>query len=144
MPVARALRTLEEYVAFEILLYTEMYLLNLRRLCFFLFASLLALVLLSSQYPYQPHSIVSLATIALLLAFVGAIFFVMIRMSRSSTLSRIAHTEPGKVTWDTSFVLNVLIFCVLPLLTLASTEFPEVRSLLFGWLQPVARALGQM
>ncbi|MGV3709636.1 MAG: hypothetical protein ACO1Q7_12420 [Gemmatimonas sp.] len=143
MPNARALRTIEEYIAFEVLLYTEMYLLNMRRLCFFLFASLLILVIISSQYPYEPHSVVSIATIILLLTTVASIFFVVVRMSRSSTLSRIAHTEPGKVTWDASFVLKLLTFCVLPIMTLVSAEFPEIRSLLFSWLSPITRAMGQ-
>jgi hypothetical protein len=143
MPNARALRTIEEYIAFEVLLYTEMYLLNLRRLCFFLFASLLILVVISSQYPYEPHSVVSIATIILLLTTVASIFFVIVRMSRSSTLSRIAHTEPGRVTWDASFVLKLLTFCVLPIMTLVSAEFPEIRSLLFSWLNPITRAMGQ-
>ncbi|MEP7382367.1 MAG: hypothetical protein ABI910_11805 [Gemmatimonadota bacterium] len=142
-PQARALRSLEEYVACEIVLYIEQYLLNLRRLCFFLFASLLILVVVGSQYPYQPHSVISLASILLLGFTVVSVFFVMIRMSRNVALSRISRTEPGKVTWDTTFILNMVTFGIVPLLALATSEFPSVRAFLFSWADPLVRAVAR-
>jgi hypothetical protein len=137
----RAMRSLEEYVACEVVLYIEQYLLNLRRLCFFLFASLLILVMVGAQYPYQPHSVVSLASVLLLAFTVMSVFFVMIRMSRNAALSRISRTEPGKVTWDTTFILNLVTFGIVPLLALASSEFPQVRAFLFSWAEPLVRAV---
>ena len=137
----RAVRALEDYMACEVVLYVEQYLQNLRRLCFFLFASLLILVVVGAAYPYQPHSVISVASIALLAATVVTVFFVMIRMSRNAALSRIARTEPGKVTWDTTLILNIVTFGVVPLLALASSEFPEVRSFLFSWADPLMRAV---
>jgi hypothetical protein len=135
------MRSLEEYVACEVVLYIEQYLLNLRRLCFFLFASLLILVMVGAQYPYQPHSVVSLAAVLLLAFTVMSVFFVMIRMSRNAALSRISRTEPGKVTWDTTFILNLVTFGIVPLLALASSEFPQVRAFLFSWAEPLVRAV---
>ena len=125
------------------MLYLQKYLLNLRRLCFFLFASILILVVVSASYPYKPHSIVSLGAVALSAATVLSVFFMMIRMSRNDTLSRISRTEPGKVTWDTTFILNLVTFGVVPLLALASSEFPEVRSFLFSWAEPLVRAVAR-
>jgi len=139
----RALRSLEEYVACEVVLYLEQYLLNLRRLCFFLFASLLILVTVGAQYPYQPHSVVSLASVLLLAFTVMSVFFVMIRMSRNVALSRISRTEPGKVTWDTTLILNLVTFGIVPLLALASSEFPQVRAFLFSWAEPLVRAVAR-
>lgn len=140
---ARALRSLEEYIACETVLYLEQYLMNLRRLCFFLFASLLILVVVDSQYPFQPHSIVSLASIVLLGGTVLSVFFVMLRMSRNVTLSRISRTEPGKVTWDTTLILNIVTFGIIPLLALATSEFPAVRAFLFSWADPLVRAVAR-
>lgn len=139
----RALRSLEEYIACEVVLYLEQYLLNLRRLCFFLFASLLILVVVDAQYPFQPHSIVSLASILLLGFTVVSVFFVMLRMSRNVALSRISRTEPGKVTWDTTLILNIVTFGIIPLLALATSEFPAVRAFLFSWADPVVRAVAR-
>ncbi len=139
----RALRSLEEYLACEVVLFVEGYLRNLRRLCFFLFASLLILVVVSAQYPYQPRSIVALASLLLLGATVVSVFWVMVRLSRNETLSRISRTEPGRVTWDTSFVLNVVTFGVVPLLAFASSEFPAVRTFLFSWAEPLVRAVAR-
>ncbi|MCC6772793.1 MAG: hypothetical protein IT360_16510 [Gemmatimonadaceae bacterium] len=140
---ARAMRSLEDYVACEIVLYVEQYLRNLRRLCFFLFASLLILVSVSAQYPYQPHSVVSLASIVLLAVTVISVFYVMVRMSRNVTLSRISRTEPGKVTWDTTLILNMVTFGLVPLLALATSEFPSVRAFLFSWADPLVRAVAR-
>jgi len=140
---ARAMRSLEDYIACEIVLYVEQYLRNLRRLCFFLFASLLILVTVSAQYPYQPHSVVSLAAIVLLAFTVVSVFYVMVRMSRNVTLSRISRTEPGKVTWDTTLILNMVTFGLVPLLALATSEFPSVRAFLFSWADPLVRAVAR-
>ena len=139
----RAMRSLEEYVACEIVLYVDQYLQNLRRLCFFLFAALLILVTVSAQYPYEPHTVVSLSAVILLVMSVVAVFFTMVRMSRNVTLSRISHTESGRVTWNTTFVLNLVTFGVVPLLALVSSEFPEVRAFLFSWAEPMVRAVAK-
>lgn len=139
----RALRSLEEYIACEMVQYAEQYVRNLRRLCFFLFASLLILVTVSALYPYQPHSVVSLAAIVLLAFTVISVFHVMMGMSRNATLSRISRTEPGKVTWDTTFILNMVTFGLVPLLALATSEFPAVRAFLFSWAEPLVRAVAR-
>lgn len=139
----RAMRSLEEYVACEIVLYVEHYLQNLRLLCFFLFASLLILVTVDAQYPYEPHTVISLSAVILLVLTVLTVFVTMVRMSRNMTLSRISRTQPGKVTWNTAFILNLVTFGVVPLLALVSSEFPEVRSFLFSWAEPLVRAVAK-
>ena len=139
----RAMRSLEEYVACEVVLYVEQYLQNLRRLCFFLFASLLILVIVDAQYPYEPHTIISLSAVLLLVLTVLAVFVTMVRMNRNLTLSRISRTQPGKVTWNTAFILNLVTFGVVPLLALVSSEFPEVRAFLFSWAEPLVRAVAK-
>jgi hypothetical protein len=140
---SRALRAMEEYAAYEVVLFVERYLSNLRRISLFLFTSLLILVGVGAQYPYQPRSIVSLATVFLLIATVAAVFGVMFSLSRNETISRISRTEPGKVTWDTTFILNAVTFGVIPLLALVSSEFPAVRSFLFSWAEPLVRAVAR-
>ena len=80
----------------------------------------------------------------LLLGFtVVSVFFVMIRMSRNVALSRVSRTEPGKVTWDTTLILNIVTFGIVPLLALATSEFPAVRAFLFSWADPLVRAVAR-
>ncbi len=134
-------RTAEEFIAIECVRYVESILHNLRLLASFLLVTLLLSVALLSAYPFQPQGIVKLAFVALLLGTVVALFLVLTQMSRDDVLSVITRTEPGKVSWDTTLVLNLALFGVIPLLALVSSEFPGVRAFLFSWAEPMVRSL---
>ncbi len=140
-PISAALRTAEEFLAIECVRYIESVLHDLRLLASFLLVTLLLSVMLLSSYPFQPQGIVKLAFIALLLSTVVVLFLVMTQMSRDDVLSSITRTDPGKVSWDTTLVLNLVLFGAIPLLALLSSEFPSVRSFLFSWAEPMARSL---
>jgi len=139
--VSAALRTAEEFLAIECVRYVESVLHDLRLLSSFLLVTLLLSVMLLSSYPFQPQSIVKLAFIALVLSTVVVLFLVMTQMSRDDVLSNITGTVAGKVSWDTTMVLNVALFGAIPLLALLSSEFPGVRSFLFSWAQPLLRSV---
>ena len=139
--ISAALRTAEDFLAIECVRYIESVLHDLRLLASFLLVTLLLSVLLLSSYPFQPQGIVKLAFIALLLSTVVVLFLVMTQMSRDDVLSSITRTDAGKVSWDTTMVLNVALFGAIPLLALLSSEFPGVRSFLFSWAEPMVRSL---
>jgi hypothetical protein len=103
--------------------------------------SLLLTTLLVSSYPYQPQSLLRLILLLVLLGSVGAFVVVLVQMNRNEVLSRIARTEPGQITWNATFILNLLTFGVVPLLTLLSSEFPGLRNALFAWVQPLVNAV---
>jgi len=138
------MRRAEEYLAVEVFAYVQTILLNLRRLAFFLLLTLVLTVLGLSSYPFQPQSVVKGVFIVLTLVTVVTMFIVMTRMSRNVVLSRMNGSDAGKVSWDTSFVLNMVVFGALPLLALLSAEFPSVRSALFSWADPVVKAVARM
>jgi hypothetical protein len=138
------MRRAEEYLAVEVFAYVQTILLNLRRLAFFLLLTLVLTVLGLSSYPFQPQSVVKGVFIVLTLVTVVAMFIVMTRMSRNVVLSRMNGSDPGKVSWDTSFVLNLVVFGALPLLALLSSEFPSVRSALFSWADPMVKVVARM
>lgn len=142
--VVEALRAGEDYVALEVYFYVDKLLLNLRRLAFFLLVTLVLTVIGLSSYPFVPQSTVKGAFVALVVASVIALFYVMTRMSRNEVLSRVTRSTPGKVTWDTSFVLNLVVFGAIPLLVLLSSEFPAIRALLFSWADPVVKAVAKL
>jgi hypothetical protein len=41
------------------------------------------------------------------------------------------------VTWNLPFVLKVLVYAVVPLVTLFATQFPEVGGSLLRWVTPI-------
>lgn len=139
--IGAALRTAEEFLAIECVLYVESVLHDLRLLSSFLLVTLLLSVMLLSSYPFQPQAIVKLAFIALVLSTVVVLFLVMTQMSRDDVLSNITGTVAGKVSWDTTMVLNLALFGAIPLLALLSSEFPGVRSFLFSWAEPMVRSV---
>src|SRR6185503_999987 len=50
------------------------------------------------------------------------------------------HRDVARPLRNASFILNLFTFAVVPLLTLLSSEFPELRSALFAWVQPLVNA----
>jgi hypothetical protein len=143
-PARYWLRLAEEFVAVQVVAYILWVLLHLRRLALFLLVSLLLMTVLVSGYSFQPQSLVKLILLFVLLATVGSLIIVMLEMSRDDLLSRISKTEPGRVNWSTSFVLNLVLVGVVPLLALVSSEFPAVRALLFSWLNPFLREITKL
>jgi hypothetical protein len=130
----------EDFVALQVVDYVQWAMEHLHKLAVFLFASLLLSTALLSSYPTPAQSLVKLLFMVVLLATVGSLLTVMLQMNRDEILSRIGGTEPGKITWDSSFVLNAMVVGVVPLLALVSSEFPAVREVLFAWLAPVLKS----
>jgi hypothetical protein len=141
-PLRLWLRGAEEFAAVMVVDYVEWVIAQLRVLAMFLFSSLLITIVLLGAYPFQPESLVRLIFVVILLATVAGIMSVVVQMNRDEILSRIAKTEPGKVTWDWHFVTNALVFGLVPVATLISSEFPEVRDFLFAWVGPLSRLFG--
>jgi hypothetical protein len=140
-PVRLWLRAAEEYTATRMVEYVEWVIRHLRVLALFMLLSLLLTTALVSSYPYQPQSLLRLILLLVLLGSVGAFVAVLIQMNRNEVLSRIARTEPGQITWNATFIINLLTFGVVPLLTLLSSEFPGLRNALFAWVQPLVSAV---
>jgi hypothetical protein len=141
-PLRTWLAAAEEYAAVQVVDYVEWVVAQLRVLALFLFAALVLTTALLSSYPYEPASLVKLVFFIILLASVGGLLRVSVEMNRDEVLSRVAKTEPGKVTWDRNFLMNGLIFGIVPIATLVSSEFPAVREFLFAWIYPLTRLLG--
>ncbi len=142
-PVRLWLRAAEEYAAVQMAQYLEWAMRQLRVLALFLLLSLLLTTGLLSSYPFYPQSLLKLVFFCLMLATVGSVVFVLMQANRDEVLSRLNQTEPGRVTWDTGFVLNLVTFGLVPFLTLLASEVPELRDLLLGWVEPIAKLVAK-
>jgi hypothetical protein len=142
-PVRLWLRAAEEYAASRMVEYIEWVIRHLRVLALFMLVSLLLTTMLVSSYPYQPQSLLRLILLLVLAGSVGSIVVVLVQTNRDEVLSRIVRTEPGRVTWNGTFIVNLFTFGVLPLLTLLSSEFPGLRVALFAWVQPLVNAVAK-
>jgi hypothetical protein len=142
-PECRFVPLLEECVTLYVVDYLEWAFRGMRNLAYFLLLSLVLNTLLLTGYPFPGQGVVKVVFLVLFAATVGALLFVITQTNRNAVVSRITGTPPGELTWDLPFLVNLLLFVVLPLVTLVSTEVPQVRELLFSWLTPALAALGK-
>jgi hypothetical protein len=100
----------------------------------------LILLLITRLYPFQPHGLLSALSWFLLLTVVIVSVWALVGLERHAILSYASGSEPGKVSWDASFVLHLTLFAVLPVIALVAAHFPEVGGPIFDSLQPLIRS----
>ena len=127
-PAAAWLREAEEFLASHLVIYVAYIFLHLRNLLSTFVVSGLLLFVAITAYPFQPARFLVgfLIGFIVLLAFltVGSFF----QMDRDEILSRVARTQAGKINWDLSFVLRIVLFGLLPILSVVATRIPEVQT----------------
>ena len=132
--------TAEELVAVYVVDYVEWVFEYLRGLATFLLTALILMTVLIVAYPFQPASIVRTMYFIIIGVTVITLIAVLFRMNRDPVLSAIAGTNANEVTWDARFVLNLITFGAVPILTLLGSQFPALRGFLFSWVSPVLTA----
>jgi hypothetical protein len=86
---------------------------------------LLAMMLALSSYPFPQRDTVGLLSWIILLSVIGATFFVFIQINRDRVVSMLLGTTPGELNWNSGFIWQIVIFGVVPILTLAGAQFPH-------------------
>jgi hypothetical protein len=51
--------------------------------------------------------------------------WVFIQMNRDPVLSSLNGTKPGQLSWDRDFIFRILIYGIVPILTLLGAQFPQ-------------------
>jgi len=110
----------------------------MRNLLTFVIVGMVLLLLAFTSYPFEPQHLLLLVIQIAIIAVAIVTFVVFVQAERDEILSRIARTQPNTVTWNRSFVLPVLLYAALPLLTVVATAFPLLGDL-FSFLDPVLR-----
>ncbi len=139
--IALWLRLGEDLVAIQVVAYIHRLFPLLRNMLLFFSGALLLLLAAIITYPFQPQHFLMLVLWTLILGTVGPAVVVFFQMNRNGTLSRIAKTEPGKFSLDQRFFSQVVIYGVLPLLSLLAAQFPEVRGIAFSWVESILKTL---
>lgn len=125
----------------EVLLYVDWALEHCRRLAWFLVGAIVLTTALVWSYPIQPQSIVQLASFAVFTAAAVALLWFAAAANRNPTLSRIAGTTPGSLTWDRSLVVNLLLFVLVPFASLLTSQAPELRQVVVDTLRSMLGGL---
>lgn len=126
--------TAENFVCLFYFNFLSSIFLRLRSLLMSVAGMFVFLVLSFNCYPFEPKSTYHLLMVFVFLVIVTLVAFVMGQMHRDPTISQITNTTPGELGWD--FWLRMASFVALPLITLLSSQFPEIGNFLFSWAQP--------
>jgi hypothetical protein len=94
----------------------------------------LAMTLAVSGYPFPGRDTLLWFSWLVLLSVIGTILVVFIQMNRDRVLSMLTGTTPGKLNWNSSFVLQILVFGVIPVLTLLGAQFPHALGGMLSWI----------
>lgn len=135
------LRLAEEFIAIQVVAYISRLFPLLRNLILFVTLGLLFWLLAFTSYPFQPQQFLGLFSSGLIVVVAPAVLWVFVQMNRNEVLSRLARSEPGKLTFDRRFVSQLLVYGLLPVLSLVAAQFPSVRGAAFSWLESILKLL---
>ncbi len=131
-----------EFLAVRVVAYLRPAIVHMRNCLMATMASGLLLLAAVQTYAFQPKRFLSLGIWGALLLAVAVTLVVFLQMDRNATLSAIGKTDPGKVTFDRHFFLNVLTYGVIPLLAVIATQFPSLGREFLGVINPLLRVVG--
>lgn len=132
----------ESYFAVRIVSYVRHCFLQMRNcLVVALVCGVFTLIAVTT-YAFEPKQFFSLTLWIVLVAAVAMTMWIFVQMDRNGTLSAIGGSDAGKVTFDRVFLANVFTYGVIPLLSVVATQFPNLSTYLFRWLNPVLRVAG--
>lgn len=101
---------------------------HLQNLIFFVMAGLLLMLLAVNYYPFQPREWILWFNWLIILTAVGLTMLVFVQISHDSIISDLSGTTPGQVSWNRELILRIVIYGIVPILTLLGAQFPEAMS----------------
>ena len=97
-------------------------------------AGVIMMLFAVSSYPFPAQGRLVVFNWVFVLFTVGTCAFVYFSMNRDRVLSLLSGTSPGKVSWNTTFVLQIFTHGVLPILAVLGAAFPAKFGLLAQWI----------
>ncbi len=110
---------------------------HLLNLVGFAMPAVLAMVLAVSVYPFPAHDTLLWVGWTVLLATVVVSLYVFVSINRNPIVSMFSGTQPGKFNWDSTFTMHLVLFAVIPILTLVGAQFPQALSGTVSWIGSV-------
>jgi hypothetical protein len=95
---------------------------------------LLLVLITVNTYPFQPREPLRLFSWVGILTSVAVTIYVFVKISRDTTLSRLAGTTPGRLNVTRDFVTRVMFHGVIPLIVMLGVQFPDAVRRIISWL----------
>src|SRR5262249_35135751 len=91
----------------------------------FAMPAVLAMMLAISAYPFPARDTLLLVSWIVLLTAILVVLSVFVSINRNPILSMITGTDPGQFNWDSAFTVHLLLFAIVPILTMLGAQYPE-------------------
>jgi hypothetical protein len=127
----------EEYLALLITLLLRELLARLMKGLLFVVTALVCVILALSLFPIHPWQPLMAFVWLWMLVAAGASIAISVAMERDAVLSRLSGTQPNRLTWNAAFVTKVIVYGVVPLLTIFASQYPGLGGTLLRWLAPI-------
>jgi hypothetical protein len=99
----------------------------------------LFLVLALNSYPFRSRTIIDWILILFFGVLTTAVVMIFAEIDRDALLSRITHTDAGKL--GRNFFAHLVSYGAVPTLVLLSTHFPVIGQFFFSWVKPAIEAI---
>lgn len=141
---ARASALIEQvrtFFAWQTAVFTREVLSQLLKLMGFMTAGLILLLVTVSVYPFEPRRVLLFQLGGLISLGILTSTVVVLQIERNKILSHLAGTNPERITWHRTLISRMGLYAGLPIFSLLASQFPEVRQVLFDWIEPVFKVL---
>jgi hypothetical protein len=126
------LRNGELFVASRVVDFLQQVFPQLMNLVVFTSVGLLALMLAVSSYPFPQRDTIAWLSWIILLSVIGVFVVVFVQINRDRVVSMLSGTTPGQLNWNSGFVWQLIVFGLLPILTLLGAQFPHALQGIFS------------
>jgi hypothetical protein len=97
-------------------------------------AGVLAMMMAASAYPFVQRDTLLWLSWLVLLTVIAIDVIIFVQISRSRIISMLYGTTPGHFNWDGAFTVRILMFGVIPILTLLGGQFPNALGGILSWI----------
>lgn len=104
-------------------------------------ATPLLLLMMVVSYPFEARSSLLLAVQGEMVLVIGTSIALFVDMDRNDVLSRIHRTTSGELNFTWTLAIKLLLFAIVPILTMVAADIPAVGQVMFGWMVPVLQQM---
>jgi hypothetical protein len=131
----------EEFAAIDLLLSIRDVLGRMTNSLVFTVAGGLLLLASHSLFVVVPNRLFVTISGLLLMATALVSVQVLSQIQRNGVLSVITQTTAGRLDADATYVVRIVVYFLVPLLSILATQFPEMGGALLEWLRPLEKTL---
>jgi len=139
--VAKWLESARTFVATVLTLLIHRHVRQFRHFMQVTTGSTLLLLFAVTSYPFEPYRMLLTFSWLVVLSVVALSIWVFVELDRNTLMSHVSGTHPGEVTLNWAFVVRVVGFGAVPVLSVAAAQYPQIATFVFQTLSPLSGLL---